>query len=172
MGSTQSPEILYDAWLKCKNKCHIDIHFVGNTASMIKRRGPMDGAKFPGYLLGSELSKYLKNKVDVAFFSLSSDYLGLCVPSKFFDYINYELPIIASLPKGDVRDYIIEKEVGIVCNINEIQCLANSMDDICDKGLYEAAVKNIQKIKPRWLFNKQQQVLVDLINDVADAHKC
>jgi len=44
--------------------------------------------------------------IDVGSVSLFNDYLGACVASKIYEYINLEIPIISALPLDDGKDII------------------------------------------------------------------
>ena len=60
----------------------------------------------------NEFLKFMIENIDIGFVSLANDYLGACVPSKIYEYINLGLPIIGALPNGDGLDIINKNNYG------------------------------------------------------------
>ena len=44
--------------------------------------------------------------MDIGFFSLADEKFAYATPTKLFDYINLELPILAAIPNGESKDII------------------------------------------------------------------
>lgn len=117
----QSPEVLAAAVHGLENA---EAHFVGNHAvykPLHWARSKQENCKFIDQLSYQDFLRYLSDHADLGFVSLASPYLGACVPSKMFEYINIALPIFGALPAGDARDIINNQGYGVACAFDDVQ---------------------------------------------------
>jgi glycosyltransferase involved in cell wall biosynthesis len=159
MAHTQKPEILYDVYKKLpyeyQNKVHI--YFIGNTNSYKPLNNIDDkNITFISYLEHEEFLKFMIENIDVGFLSLVSDYFGLCVPSKLYEYINLALPMLGALPDGDAKDMINQKGYGIASKYDDITTLTNTIIEwIEDKNKLDKIYINILKDKEKYSMDEQ-----------------
>lgn len=141
----QSPEILAEA---CKNMENVEIYFVGDVLEY------KEILKYKNYkniflLKKMELDKYLEffdKNIDIGFLSLKGKYFSACIPSKLYEYINLEKPVLALLPKGDAYNIIEKNEIGEVS------------DEFSKEKLEELISKLIQKLIKKDIYIKLKNV--------------
>ena len=80
------------------------------------------------------VDEFMCENIDIGFLSLVKDYYGACVPSKLYEYLNLEVPIIAALPEGDALDIINTKSYGKACIYDDIKGLKNIIKFYKDKN--------------------------------------
>lgn len=151
MSFLQKPEILYEAYnrLDIDVQSSIEIYYIGST----KDYKPLQKIKnvfFIDYLEHDEFIKFMIENIDIGFVSLTNDYLGACVPSKIYEYINLGLPMIGALPNGDGKDIINENKYGIVNHYKDIDGLANTIKKFLDNEFLNSVKLNILKDKEDW----------------------
>jgi len=153
MGNLQEPEILYEIYKKLNNS-NIEIYFIGNISSNRKllniRELNDKNIKFIECLPHDKFLEFMSKNIDVGFVSLTSDYLGACVPSKIYEYINLELPMIGALPDGDGKDIINSREYGKAYKYNDIAGLSNAIERFLDFNYLKTIKSNIIRDKERW----------------------
>jgi len=71
-----------------------------------------------GKLERLEFIDFLKKRCDVGIVSLTSDYLGACVPAKLFELIGLHIPILGLLPDGDASEIINDNGFGYAVDIS------------------------------------------------------
>jgi hypothetical protein len=151
MGTTQSPELLYEAWKKLNDK-DIEIYFIGNIRGYkpLETISRIEGVHFIDFLPHDKFLEFMCQNIDIGFVSLASDYFGACVPSKIYEYINLELPMIGALPIGDGEKIINDNGYGIACRYNDVECLSRSMKIMKDKKYLKTIREKISKDKDNW----------------------
>lgn len=115
----QSPELLAKAVQGLEN---VTAHFVGNHARykpLEFARAHQPNCRFIEQMRYPDFLRYLREHADLGFVSLASPYLGACVPSKLFEYINIGLPVLGALPPGDAFDLISSHGYGIACAFDD-----------------------------------------------------
>ena len=150
MGKTQQPELLYKAW-KLLNDNSIEIYFIGDTQkyeplSNIKE----EGVYFIDFMPHDKFLEFMCENIDLGFVSLASDYFGVCVPSKIYEYINLGLPMIGALPKGDGIDIINNQGYGLACKYDEISLLSKNIQKMKNKTLLSQISQKILEDKDKW----------------------
>jgi glycosyltransferase involved in cell wall biosynthesis len=173
MGTLQQPEILYEVYKNLDEKENIEIYFIGNISSNKILQNIKDvkdkNTIFIDLLSHDEFLEFMSKNIDVGFVSLVNDYLGACVPSKVYEYINLELPIIGALPDGDGKDIINENKYGTACRYNDIDGLSDTIKKFANKTNLENIKLNIQKDKDKWFMKNKiievDSMLKDLINE-------
>jgi glycosyltransferase involved in cell wall biosynthesis len=162
MGSTQKPELLYEAYKLLKNNNN-ELYFIGNRSNYSPLQDIDEkNVHFIDFLPHDEFLKFMCENIDVGFVSLTSDYFGACVPSKIYEYINLELPIIGALPVGDGKDIVNNKNYGIACKYDDIEGLTNAIKTFQSKGYIDNIKKNILIDKDRW-YMKNTILDVDIL---------
>lgn len=170
MGALQQPEILYKAYQRLKNKSNVEIYFIGDS----KNYKPLSGiddtrVKLIDFMPHGEFLKFMIENIDIGFVSLANDYLGACVPSKIYEYINLGLPMIAALPAGDGIEIINKNGYGIACNYNDIESIMNAIMKFTDKKYLKGIKNRVILDRNRWSMQTQikeiDKLLRGLVNE-------
>ena len=153
MGTLQKPEILYEIYAKLQNS-NIKIYFIGDisinkTLQEIKNLDDKN-IEFIDFLPHNEFLEFMGKNIDVGFVTLTSDYLGACVPSKIYEYINLELPILGALPDGDGKDIINSYAYGKACKYSDIEGLSKAMESFLEPDYLKTIKSNIIRDKESW----------------------
>jgi glycosyltransferase involved in cell wall biosynthesis len=157
MTSTQKPEILYKLY-SLFDQNQIEIYFIGNYAKY-KPLKNINHKHLVGYLEPEDLFKFMRQNIDIGFVSLANDYFGACVPSKIYEYINLDLPILGALPEGDGKDIINDYGYGIACHYNDYQGLTDAIKQFLDRDFFDTIKSNILKDRDKWFMkNKMKKV--------------
>lgn len=154
----QSPEFLAHAVNGLEN---VEAHFVGNHAGY----KPLDFARryqancrFVDQLSYQGFLDYLTMHADMGFVSLASEYLGACVPSKMFEYINIGLPIFGALPTGDAKEIVNECLYGVAFEFDDVQAQRESIRSIVQKKqILETYRQNILRDKNNWAMQERMK---------------
>jgi glycosyltransferase involved in cell wall biosynthesis len=163
MSDTQQPEILSKATELIENKQKIRLEYIGNSLKYEPLK-ENEYTKLSGPFAHSEFVRYMIENVDIGFVSLKNDYLGACVPSKIYEYINLGLPIIGALPDGDAKELIESNGFGFCNHYSDLEGIANSIVKLTSTdGLYEKIRGNILKQRDSWsMQNRMQGIIQDL----------
>ena len=170
MSYTQRPEVLYRAYERLENKLDVEIYFIGNSKNY-KPLSTIDdtNVKFIDLMPHDEFLKFMVENIDIGFVSLSNDYLGACVPSKIYEYINLSLPMIGALPDGDGIEIINQNNYGIACRYDDIKSITNAIIKFRDKEYLQEIKNNVVSDKDRWSMQTKikevDRLLRELINE-------
>ena len=122
---------------------------------------------FTGKLPFNNLSKYTKN-ADLGIvlqedISLSYKYV---LPNRLFDYINAELPVIASdLP--EIRKIISEYKTGILISDMNPEILAKEINDLLsNQKKYQEIKTNLKIIKNTFCWEKEETLLIKMFSEL------
>jgi hypothetical protein len=147
----QSPELLAQAVEDLDN---VEAHFVGNHAAykpLNFARANQPNCRFINQLSYSNFLRYLSEHADMGFVSLGSPYLGACVPSKIFEYINIGLPIFGALPAGDAKEIINLKGYGAACEFDNIPAQREAiLKIVANKQVLQAYRQQILHDRDDW----------------------
>ena len=151
MSSSQKPEILHEAYSRLNKEAqtNIQIYYIGNT----KGYEPLQNIKnviYIDYLEHNEFIKFMLENIDIGFVSLANDYLGSCVPSKIYEYINLGLPMIGALPDGDGKDIINNHQYGIAVDYKDIDSLLKALNEFLNNEFLDYIKNNILHDKKVW----------------------
>ena len=155
----QDPTIFLKAFetLDSRSKNKISILFVGNIDKKYKRifkKYMKKGLKIEvrGFMQREQLVKTIVPEIDFALLSLNGDYFSNAFPSKFYDYINFGLPIIAAIPStGELYRTINENGYGIAVHYEDVNALASAINKIVnDEKFRSQCLANIKKDKFMW----------------------
>jgi glycosyltransferase involved in cell wall biosynthesis len=145
-----------------KNVVSVDYYGPKNYYTrLLLRKYLNDNIRFGGYIpFQTVLSEIAQ--ADLTYVSLKDIRKAYCIPSKVFQYISMETPILATGPDGALKEFITQNKIGRFSLSNDIESQA---DDILyflkNNQAYAEAVKNIQKIKSRLSMQSQVQRLDD-----------
>ena len=151
MSRTQKPEILYQLFQKLYKKKDIEIYFIGNSKNYMPLQNIHEkNIHFIDFLPHNEFLKFMAENIDVGFVSLANDYLGACVPSKIYEYINLRLPMIGALPDGDGKDIINQNGYGIACKYDDFDGLIESLERFRNVEFLSQCKCNLIKDREEW----------------------
>lgn len=164
----QKPEILIDAILK-GNFTNVKLHLLGDhqlypRLDQYKKSEFEETINFKDQMSLEEYEEFVVNKIDIGFLSLVGSLSELCIPSKLYDYINLELPVLGVI-KGDAAQIIKENKIGVVCT-SEKDDIIKGITFFLELKNLEQAKKNIKKIKPNWSLQINFQKALKLINQL------
>lgn len=150
MNKPQGAEIFIHM-LKKRND--IEIVYIGEANKKIKRAENMRNVTVLKSMSHDAYLQYVIENADIALVSLAAEPYKVCFPSKIFEYINLEIPILGALPDGDAKKVINEKGYGKAVEYGNIIGLDRSLEYILEN--YENIVKNIQRDKADWAMKKK-----------------
>ncbi|EJP74536.1 MULTISPECIES: glycosyltransferase [Campylobacter] len=172
MSKYQSPEILYEVYKNLKYKARIQIYFIGNYSAYRPLMNINDpNIIFIDYLDHEHFMNFMLENIDIGFVSLSNDYFGACVPSKIYEYINLEIPILGALPDGDAKDIIVKNKFGLAFDYKNIKDMAYAIDEYINIEYIEDIRKNIKIKKDEWFMDNQFKIMNSLLRNLNDMDK-
>jgi glycosyltransferase involved in cell wall biosynthesis len=154
MTAAQSPEILIEAFLKLPEdkQSSLRLMLIGNHADYPKfdKYRNHDRIDFIDLMPVKKLNKLISQEVDIGFVSLVDKFYGACIPSKIYEYINNELPMLAALPEGDARHIIEENRFGLVADFKNIDLLSKNLLRMADRIFLEKTRAALAIARPEW----------------------
>jgi glycosyltransferase involved in cell wall biosynthesis len=162
-GPLQAPEIFAKACMDVKN---VNLYFIGDYTSYKPIWPYTDKFIFLKQMEHSEYQDFLIKHIDVGLLSLSSDYLGACVPAKFYEYINLGLPMLGALPNGDARQLINEKKYGFSCDYRAVEEVRKGIYKFQKKIFLNSCRNNIMADRLAWSMETLIQELVNKIKSL------
>ena len=163
-GYEQSPEILAEVVSKSDNAIAFFIGNYNNYKPILKYRSN-NKITLISYMEHSVFMKFAMDEVDLGFFSLSNDYLGACLPSKFFEYLNLGLPMLAALPYGNAMDLVNDNLFGKAVYYKNKEELVSYIDKL-DIEKLNLIRSNIINNKQKWSFDKEFSNVINSINNL------
>ena len=171
MGNLQTPEILYEAYKRLENRENIKIYFIGDSKNYTPLKDISDkNIVFIDYLPHKEFLKFMNDNIDIGFVSLTSDYLGACVPSKIYEYINLGLPMIGALPNGDGKEIINKNGYGISCKYNDIEGLTEAIEKFRDKEFLKQCKDKILADREIWSMRERIKEVDKWLREIVNAN--
>lgn len=164
-GVLQKPELFAKAFEDFSN---IDVTFIGKYKNYKPIWKYTDRYNFIEFMPQELYHEYLAKNVNVGLLSLSSDYLGACVPAKLFDYIGLGLPVLGLLPKGDAYDIINSNNFGRACYYDDIKRFKEDIEFMCDENHLNDIHRNLRIHNEEWSMSNQFRVLIDALNSLVD----
>lgn len=153
-GALQKPEKFLKFFKRFSN---VKIYFFGDFNLKVKSENVVVLDKLPK----KEFERFLNERIHVGLVSLTSEYLGACIPAKLFEYIGLEIPIIGILPDGDAKEIIINNNFGIVVDDSTELELNNFL---CNKHLLEIS-NNISLHKDKFSMSQNIGIIKKIINE-------
>jgi glycosyltransferase involved in cell wall biosynthesis len=93
---------------------------------LVTRSGVADLVEMPGYLSHAETVKQLRT-ADLLFLPMHGLPRGeraRIVPGKTYEYLGARKPILAAVPEGDARDFVVQSGLGSVCEPDDVPAMA------------------------------------------------
>jgi len=151
-----------------KGKIEIDIYGQKGYYYYLKyRKTLVDGINFKGFINHDELMDRLTKDADIGYFSLTDERYAYATPTKLFEYINLELPILAALPEGEAKNIIEKYKIGKVVHYSDIDNLAQKLYEYyINPEERRNMTENIRKIKN----NFDIQIQADKMSDILKSH--
>lgn len=160
----QVPELLGEL---LETATDVDAFFIGKYENYKPVSIYKEKFNFISNLSTIEYYDFLKKNVNVGFVSLANNYLGACVPSKIYDYINLGLPILGALPEGDAMNIINQRGYGIACRYDDKVGLLNAVNILKQKESRLDYRKNILKDKEGWAMEKRIKDVIGWIQEMS-----
>ncbi|MBU2494631.1 MAG: glycosyl transferase family 1 [Bacteroidetes bacterium] len=160
---TQGPEILLKA---ASNLPNIQLYFIGDHRNYKFKYTSNQDVIFIDALNQSDYHRFLLENIDIGFVSLSKEYYKYCVPSKIFEYINLNLPILGALPNGDAVSIILKNKIGLVSNYTDIDLLRKNIIRFQEEDNFSKFIQTIESIKPNWNFTTLFNELLTIIKSI------
>jgi len=171
MGKLQKPEILYQIFKELNNRDNIEIYFIGNiTNNSVLQSIKEDNIYFIDFLPHNEFLKFMIENIDIGFVSLINDYLGACVPSKIYEYINLGLPILGALPNGDGKDIINQNSYGVACKYDDIVGLKRAIEKFRNIEFLNKYKSNLIRDREKWLMEEKIKEVDSWLKDIIYAN--
>jgi len=174
MSRVQKPEILLKAYRRLSQddptwNDRLHVEFYGPESpyfSMRIRKYLSAGMHFGGFKPQEEVARLVAT-ADMGFFSLSDAAYAYATPTKLFDYIEAEVPIVASLPQGASRAMVERYEIGLVADVGDDEGLAHCLRKMAeDQDLRHRCRANMRVIRgefrPEVQVEKWAKILVDM----------
>lgn len=161
LGKLQRVDLFLESSVDFPN---IEISVVGNYLNNKKMRPFFDKVNFLSPMSQMEYLDFLSRNADVGFLSLDGIVSELCVPSKFYEYINLGIPILAII-KGDTKNIILEFDYGVVADFSR-QSIRNALGMLVDKGKRQIWKNNIIRDRNNWSMECQIKNLVKILSKV------
>lgn len=162
-GREQSPELLAEALERIPD---VQASFIGKFRDYAPVKSYLDTYEFLESLPVDEYREFLYKHASVGFVSLADDYLGACVPSKIYEYINLGLPMLGALPTGDAMDIINTCGYGIACHYTDRQGLVNAIKKLQNKSVLSEYRAVILRDRDKWMMKERIKELVIWLNEI------
>lgn len=148
---TQRPEYILDV-VRGQDFSNLEIQFIGdiNNKNSYNLKNVYCKVKFIENLPHDKFQVYMLQNVDIGLVSLANKYYGACVPSKLYEYISLNIPILGFLPFGDAREIINQNHFGIATNWGDLASSRSAMSEISKHKNLKKFKSNILKDKTKW----------------------
>lgn len=156
MNAPQGAEIFIHM---LKGRKDIEIVYVGNANRKIKKAARTGKITVLEPMTHDEYLRYMTGNADIGLVSLAAEPYKACFPSKIYEYINLEVPILAALPDGDAKKIINEQGYGRAVAYGKVEELNEALDYIM--AHYDGIVERIQSDKSKWDMKNRISEVVD-----------
>jgi hypothetical protein len=112
---------------------------------------------------------YLKRLVMpnmLGYVSLGPQYFRNCMPSKIYELISQNIPILAILPYGEAFEFIRDEGLGFSVVPGDSVALINSLERIKDPDNYNRILTNLGKLKPQLSPLIYEKELISLLGTI------
>lgn len=158
MGKEQSPELL---GMVAEKMMNVEAYFFGNISNNHYLKASHKNVTIKEHLKQVEFLEYMYANIDIAFLSLVGDLSTLCIPSKLYEYINLELPMIAVVG-GDAARIVSEYGIGVVCEYSE-SSVEQAILRFMEPGFYLECLYNIKNVKELWSMSNQSRKMLEKV---------
>jgi len=148
-----------------KNK--IEVHYYGPKnyyTFLYLRRWLKEGVYFHGYLPFNAILSEIA-KADFAYCSLGEGF-SYAIPSKIFQYIAMETPILAVGTDGSLKELITENNIGRYSQYDDLESQAEDLHELLiNPQIRMDMISNLQKIKNKFSMEGQIRTLSPILKD-------
>ncbi|MBI4489899.1 MAG: glycosyltransferase [Deltaproteobacteria bacterium] len=158
MSAVQRPEILLQAYAQLmarrpelRERLQVDLYGPASPYFKLRvQRHLVPGTHFHGFVAHDQMAERLR-EADLGFLSLGDPVYAYATPTKLFEYIEYEVPMVGVLPPGASRDLIAGHELGLVAEVGDVAGLAACLEQLCcQEELRRRLRTNLARVKPRF----------------------
>lgn len=165
-SGVQAPESLANAVQSSPELSrHVSVVYVGNFRSYqpVLDLADKSWIELHPLMPRGELLEFFSESIDVAYASLAHNYFSACFPSKIYDYIGMNIPVIGMLPLGDANSVIENNGFGKVCDIGSSDQLSSIIKMCLDKHWLSSCADRIELEKERWSMEHTSKDVVALL---------
>lgn len=168
MGPIQSPEILIKAYkeLPANYQDKIKIQFIGNSTGNKIISNSDEKIEKINYIPRDQLLERLKDKIDISFFSaIDIPTLEPLMPTKFYENIGMNIPMIAAIPTNSESLNLIHRHhLGWAFPYNDVSSLVQTLKSIADNPeILHEIHHNITAIRDQFQTDQTMQKLTSTI---------
>lgn len=88
------------------------------------------------------------------------------LPNKIFDYIQAQIPILAS-NRSEVSNIVTQENIGDVIDSHDPKVLAKKVEDIfLDNLLYKIWKKNLASVSNKFYWKKEEKILINIFKNI------
>ena len=149
------------------NKTGIQIDYVGVPSKTIKELADQyANISLLPQMNRDQYLEYMFDEADVGLVSLAGKEWGACVPSKIYELINLETPILGILPNGDAKD-IINSGFGKASNRHDKRQCDRDLDFILNSDNRKVIAEKMHRCKREWSeghFFRRVYEVIDCLN--------
>ena len=122
--------------------------------------------RFHGYLPFQQVLEKIR-QADLAYSSLAVNSKIYCIPSKIFQYIAMETPILATGPAGSLQNFINEQQIGRFSLHTNLDAQANDLYDlITQPTTLEAMRTRLREVKTQFSMQTQVEKLSEILHSL------
>lgn len=158
----QNAEILYEAF---RGKTEFTVTYICRDADNTKKKMPEDNINCIELMPHSRFLEYMHDNADAGFVGLKGKYLGVCVPTRLYEFLNLGLPILAALPEGSAKDIINKNEYGIACSDHNAQSLLEAALRLKNEKVYKRVLHSIQRDRDQWYFYNRTEEFLNVVRN-------
>lgn len=163
MGDAQRIEPLVD--LFSKQQKH-ELWLFGNYREADKLQ-KNDQVKLHGLVKPKEYVEIFSKQVDVGIVSLGNAFYAVCTPSKLYDYIAWEIPILGYLHEGEATQIIEQNGFGKVLHPNpNFEQFEEAISEFESTNKYNHFKENIASQKSDWSFDEKWKNVPKLLKEL------
>jgi len=173
-GHVQQLDLLVDAFAEVNTndlKQNWEIFFLGGGAkeeelvSLVESHNLADSVHFMGFVPKQEVFGYLKS-ADVLFIHLQdSEVLRLTIPSKVFDYMLADRPLLAGI-YGEGKEIIDSVEGNEIFKSGDKQSLINAFKQLDQKISQNGSPENASKVREKFSRESQSKKLNTVLKEI------
>lgn len=153
-----------------KGKVSVDYYGPENYYTrLFLRKYLSDNIRFLGYVSFQKALQAIA-RADLAYTSLKDEKKAYCIPSKVFQYIAMEVPILAVGPGGELQKFISVHQLGRYSLSDDIDSQAEDIYYFLqNRANRQKIVDTIQKEKPQFAMQAQVSKLSDHLKSLSES---
>lgn len=163
MNSAQGADCFIDMY---GDRQDVEIVYVGKASEKIKEKAKKKkNVRIVPSMLHDQYIDYIQKEADIGLVALKGAEFGACVPSKIFELINLEIPILGILPDGDGKD-IINSGYGLAIDRYNYAEANSTLDKLLDKDFSVEIIKKMKRDKNGWQMEKLFENVYEIIDKI------